>query len=116
MVGYYRSYESLFAGIVPEFGLHALLSHWVDGASQCGNKGTEDDRLADRMAAAFRRWEQAAEALDQSTESDEVQAVGMRCREGLLAFIRSASSPRMPPSGEESPQASNFNTLVRTDR
>jgi hypothetical protein len=72
------------------------------------HKGTQDDRLADRMAAAFRRWEQAAEALDQSKESEEVQAVGMRCREALLAFVRSASNPGMVPTGENIPQASNF--------
>jgi hypothetical protein len=70
--------------------------------------GTEDPRLADRLAGAFRKWEQAAKALDASSESEEVQAVGMRCREALLAFIRSASDPAMVPSGTEAPQASNF--------
>ncbi|MGC2210397.1 MAG: hypothetical protein WA532_09840 [Candidatus Korobacteraceae bacterium] len=72
------------------------------------HKGTEDVRLADRVAAAFRRWEQAAESLDQSTESEDVQAVGMRCREALLAFVRSVSNPSMVPTGEDVPQASNF--------
>ena len=96
--------QALFPSLDYTLSFHIGLMARVSAA----HKGTEDDRLADRMAAAFRRWEQAAEALDQSTESEEVQAVGMRCREGLLAFIRSASSPRMPPSGEESPQASNF--------
>jgi hypothetical protein len=42
--------------------------------------GTEDARLGDRLAAAFRRWEQAAQALDESKESEDIQAVGMRCR------------------------------------
>src|SRR6266542_1775601 len=70
--------------------------------------GTEDARLGDRLAAAFRRWEQAARALDESKESEEVQAVGMRCRETLLAFIRSVGTPQMVPTGEEAPQASNF--------
>jgi hypothetical protein len=70
--------------------------------------GTEDPRLADRLAAAFRRWEQAAQALDQSNESEEVQAVGMRCRETLLTFIRSVSDPAMVPPGAEEPQAANF--------
>ena len=70
--------------------------------------GTEDPRLADRLAAAFRKWEQAAQALDGSSESEEVQAVGMRCRETLLAFIRSISDPAMVPFGTEKPQAANF--------
>jgi hypothetical protein len=71
-------------------------------------KGTEDDRLGDRLAAAFRRWEQAAKALDESRESEEIQAVGMRCREALLAFIRSVSKQEMVAGGEEVPQGSNF--------
>jgi hypothetical protein len=71
-------------------------------------KGTEDDRMGDRLAVAFRRWEQAAKALDESRESEEIQAVGMRCREALLAFIRSVSKQEMVSAGEEAPQASNF--------
>ena len=70
--------------------------------------GTEDPRLGDRLAAAFRKWEQAAQALDSSSESEEVQAVGMRCRETLLAFIRSVSDPAMVPMGTETPQVANF--------
>jgi hypothetical protein len=70
--------------------------------------GTEDPRLADWLAAAFRKWEQAAQALDVSSESEEVQAVGVRCRETLLAFIRSVSNPAMVPAGTEAPQAANF--------
>jgi hypothetical protein len=70
--------------------------------------GTDDPRLADRLAAAFRLWEQAAQALDQSSESEEVQAIGMRCRETLLTFIKSVSDPAMVPTGTTIPQASNF--------
>ena len=72
--------------------------------------GTDDPRLSDRLAAVFRKWEQAAQALDTSRESEEVQAVGMRCRETLLTFIRSVSDPAMIPSGTETPQAANFPT------
>ena len=70
--------------------------------------GTDDPRLADRLAAAFRKSEQAAQALDASSESEEVQAVGMRCRETLLAFIRSVCNPAMVPADTETPKAANF--------
>ena len=70
--------------------------------------GTEDARLGDRLASAFRRWEQAAVALDESVESEDVQAVGMRCRETLVAFIKSVADPSMVPAGEVAPQAANF--------
>ena len=68
-------------------------------------KGASSERVGDRLAAAFRRWEQAAEALDASKESEEVQAVGMRCRECLIAFVRSVSDPRMVPHGQDAPKA-----------
>jgi hypothetical protein len=70
--------------------------------------GSEDPRLKDRLAAALRKWEQAAQALDESSESEEVQAVGMRCRETLIAFIRSVSDPAMVPEGTEKPKAADF--------
>lgn len=70
--------------------------------------GTDDPRLSDRLTAAFRKWEQAAQALDAARESEEVQAVGVRCRETLLTFIRSVSSPAMVPDGTETPHTANF--------
>jgi hypothetical protein len=75
---------------------------------QAKRKGTTDDRLADFLASAFRRWEQAAEALDRSEESEEIQAVGMRCRECLLALVRSVGSISMVPQGEQPPKAGDF--------
>ena len=108
MVGHHRSHEPLFTGAVSKSGLHTFSSYWPDGSRQCHTQGNADVRLADRLAAAFRGWEQAAEALDQSRESEEVQAVGMRCREALLAFVRSVSNPDMVPAGEDKPQVSNF--------
>lgn len=75
---------------------------------QARRKGTDDERLADRLASAFRRWEQAAEALDRSEESEEIQAVGMRCRECLLAMTRSIANSKMIPKGKEVPKAGDF--------
>ena len=75
---------------------------------QARQRGAHDDRLGDRLAAAFRRWEQAAEALEKSEESEEVQAVGMRCRECLIAFVKSISNSKMIPEGTETPKAADF--------
>jgi|SRR5271157_4546168 len=72
------------------------------------HRGTEDDDLGDRLAAAFRRWEQAAEALDEAKESEDVQAVGMRCRECLLAFLKLAVTPDMVPPGTVLPKKGDF--------
>jgi hypothetical protein len=75
---------------------------------QSKRTGTEDLRLGDRLATAFRRWEQAAVALDESEESEEVQAIGMRYRETLLTFIRSVSRKDIVPDGKVTAQAANF--------
>jgi uncharacterized protein with PIN domain len=75
---------------------------------QAKRRGSKDDRVGDRLAAAFRRWEQAAEALDRAGESEDVQAVGMRCRECLIAFVRTVASPAMVPPGQERPKAADF--------
>ena len=36
--------------------------------------------------------------LDKAEESEEIQAVGMRCRECLLAFVRSVANHSMVPA------------------
>jgi len=74
---------------------------------QAQRKGSKDDRVGDRLAAALRRWEQAAEALDASSESEEVQAVGMRCRECLITFVRAAATTAKVPDGQEPPKAAD---------
>ena len=70
---------------------------------QAERKGSKDDRVGDRLATAFRRWEQAAAALDKSSESEEIQAVGMRCRECLVTLVRAAATTATVPDGQEPP-------------
>lgn len=70
--------------------------------------GTSDHRQIDRLAPAFRRWQQASEALELANEADEFQAIGMRCRECLLALIDCIAKPTMVPEGQEVPKAADF--------
>lgn len=63
---------------------------------------------ADVFAPAWRKWTQAAEAADQADEPEEYQAVGMRCREALLAFVKAAASPELVPHGQGAPKAGDF--------
>jgi hypothetical protein len=53
---------------------------------------------------ALRRWTQAAESLDSADEAEEFQAVGMRCRESLIAMVRAIAQPTMVPKGTEEPR------------
>ncbi len=54
------------------------------------------DEQAERFAVAWRKWEQAGEAPNNADEAEDFQAVGMRCRESLIAFVREASSVVKP--------------------
>lgn len=67
-----------------------------------------DDEAQDRLAAAWRRWTQAAEALDKANEAEDFQAVGMRCRECLLALVRDIAKDSMVPKGEVAPKTGDF--------
>lgn len=71
-------------------------------------RGHADDEQRNRVASAWRRWMQAAEALDQAHEAEEFQAVGMRCRECLLDLARSIAEEPMVPPGREAPKSGDF--------
>jgi hypothetical protein len=71
-------------------------------------KSTATDQQQDRLAAAWRRWTQAAESLDAADEAEEFQAVGMRCRECLIAMVRAITKPEMVPTGVDQPKAAAF--------
>jgi hypothetical protein len=62
----------------------------------------------DRFAGAWRKWQQAADALRQADESEEFQAVGMRCREALLTYVREVSTAALVPAEQEAPKLGDF--------
>ena len=55
-----------------------------------------------------RKIVQASEAFDQADEAEEFQAVGMRCRECLLAMVRELISGSDIAEGENLPKAADF--------
>jgi len=55
-----------------------------------------------------RKMVQASEAFDQADEAEEFQAVGMRCRECLLALVRELISGSDIAEGEDLPKAADF--------
>jgi hypothetical protein len=61
-----------------------------------------------RFAAAWRRWEQAAATIDNASEAEDFQAVGMKCRECMLAFVRSAPDYIELPEGVAQPKRGDF--------
>jgi len=80
----------------------------VTARMMAARKSTATDEQEDRLAAAWRRWSQAGKSLDSADEAEEFQAVGMRCRESLIAMIRAIALPRMVPSGVPEPKTAAF--------
>jgi len=66
-----------------------------------------DDKFS-RLESVWRQWEQAADELYRADEAEEFQAVGMRCRECLVAFAKAVASPHMVPVGQTAPKAADF--------
>jgi len=62
----------------------------------------------ERFASAWRRWEQAAEAVDVAAEAEDYQAIGMKCRECLLMLVREARRGIPLPEGTEAPKGGDF--------
>jgi hypothetical protein len=71
------------------------------------SRGAPNDAQKARLTPAWRRWEQAAEALDTAEEAEDYQAMGMRCRECLIQLVRSLAKSEMVPLGEDAPQRNN---------
>lgn len=77
-----------------------------------------------RFTPIWRRWEQAAETYDEAEEAEDFQAVGMKCRETLIQFVRALAQPEMVPNGEEAPKRADVvrwlsliaNTIAPDDR
>jgi len=67
-----------------------------------------DGPVRDLTARTWRKFEQAAEALNEANEAEDFQAVGMRLRECLVAFAQETSPEVNVPEGTEVPKQGNF--------
>jgi len=76
--------------------------------NQRSNRSAGGNPISARLAGAFRRWEQAASAVDDVKESEDLQAVGVKCRECLLTLIRDAQKDVELPLGTERPKGADF--------
>lgn len=83
-----------------------LMRRLIEGQEVHAPKAPPAER--DRLAAAWRRWQQASEALDKADEAEEFMAVGIRCREALLTFAREVGGPEWVPDGQEAPKRDAF--------
>lgn len=66
----------------------------------------EDDE--DRISGAWRRYQQAVDAMDTASEAEDFQAIGIRCRDALLAFVHDYADAEWVGEVDSPPQRSNF--------
>ncbi len=66
------------------------------------------EKEQDQLAVSWRRWEQAAAALDRAQEAEEFQAVGILCRECLLSFVKAVASDEIVLVGQDRPKIDDF--------
>jgi hypothetical protein len=79
------------------------------------SRGAPNKAHKSRFMVMWRKWEQAADALDTAEEAEDFQAVGMRCRETLIQMARALAKPNMVPHGEAAPKRSdlvNWSSLI----
>jgi hypothetical protein len=65
------------------------------------------DSAAALLPGAWRRWEQAVEALTTAREAEDFQAVGVRLRECLVSFAGEIANEDLVPQGEPAPKAAD---------
>jgi hypothetical protein len=68
--------------------------------------GTEAEQ--EFLLVTTRKMTQASEAFDQADEAEEFQAVGMRCRECLLALVREVIDGSDIGQGDDLPKTADF--------
>ena len=95
--------QDLFPSLDYTFSFHIGLMARVGARNAKRAPRSEGQRLR----AAWRRWETAAQALDTAREAEDFQAVGMRCRETLVALVKSLQRGVLIPDGSTSPKAAN---------
>jgi hypothetical protein len=67
-----------------------------------------DDESAKHVGRAWRRYAKAVDAMSEAEEAEDFQAVGIRCREALLALIREHAEAEWLLGTETPPKAADF--------
>jgi hypothetical protein len=66
------------------------------------------EESTEHVGRAWRRYAKAVDAMSEAEEAEDFQAVGVRCREALLAFVREHSEADWLEQRNERPKAADF--------
>ena len=87
--------------------LDYTISFHIGLGQRMAARSQKENEHQERLDPAWRRLNQAEEALEMADEAEEFQAVGMRCRECLLAIVRAVANDSMI-KGRPVPKKADF--------
>jgi DNA-directed RNA polymerase specialized sigma24 family protein len=67
-----------------------------------------EEEQEEHVAGSWRRYQQAIDAMDSASEAADYQAIGIRCREALLALVHEHADADWIGELPDLPQKSNF--------
>lgn len=87
----------------------AFIFHLGLGLFMAQRSRTEmDEDREEHVSGSWRRYQQAVDAMDSASEAADFQAVGIRCREALLALVHDHADAQWIGEVNPVPQRSNF--------
>jgi hypothetical protein len=88
----------------------ALIFHIGLGAVLADRSQGEmaDPEEEEQVAASWRRYRQAIDAMNDAHESEDFQAVGVKCRDALISLAKDHADDDWVGEVEDPPQAANF--------
>lgn len=108
MAGDHRTDKSLLSEAIPQSRCRALVPRGRDRQSGGAEARTAAPEQSARAPRSWRKWEQAGVELNRAREGEDFQAIGMRCRESLIAFALEAAGIVPKSTGRPLPKAADF--------
>lgn len=68
----------------------------------------QPDEIGDSILRVGRILRAASDSFERAEEVEDLQAVGVKLREGLLCFVREFAKPEIVPEGREQPKVGDF--------
>ncbi len=96
--------QSEYRSLDYTMSFHIGVTHRVMARSR--PQVSEEER--DRLVSVWRQYDQLADAIDHADESEEFQAIGMRCRECLLDLVDAVCRDDFVLKEPDQPKGSDF--------
>jgi hypothetical protein len=105
-------FHSIDEAFTYHLGLRALL--FDQRPMPGGRDDQEEDETGESswFAAPLRTYNRAVQTMAEAVEPEDFQAVGIRCRETLISYVRQARRESWVPHQEAPPQAANFKAWI----